>query len=135
MPAALGGMATALWNGVVYVAGGSPDTVNVVDTLYAYNMATNSWTTLAPMPQALWVPGFGAINGKLYVAAGSGGGGGVTPLNTLYIYDIASNTWTTGANVPVAAQVAGQRRASQQAIPVWRPPTADHGANLQSWQQ
>jgi N-acetylneuraminic acid mutarotase len=56
------------------------------------------------MPQALWVQGFGAIHGKLYVAGGSDG---VTPLNTLYIYDIGSNTWTTGANLPAAAGAAG----------------------------
>ena len=74
MPAALGGMATALWNGIVYVAGGSPDIgASVVNTLYAYDIAANSWTTLAPMPQALWVSGFGAIHGKLYVAGGSDG--------------------------------------------------------------
>ena len=39
MPAALGGMAVGLWNGIVYVAGGSPDLgASVVNTLYAYNM-------------------------------------------------------------------------------------------------
>ena len=104
MPTALGIMATTLWNGIVYVAGGSPDFVNVVNTLYAYDIAANSWATLAPMPQALSEPGFGLINGKLYVA---GGGDGFTPLNTLYIYDIASNTWTTGANLPVPADAPG----------------------------
>jgi N-acetylneuraminic acid mutarotase len=104
MPAALGCIA-ALWNGIIYVAGGSPDVgVSVVNTLYAYNIAANSWTTLAPMPKALWVQGFGAIHGKLYVAGGSDS---VNPLNTLYIYDIRSNTWTTGANLPAAAGAAG----------------------------
>jgi len=105
MPAALGGMAAALWNGIVYVAGGSPDIgASVVNTLYAYNIAADSWATLAPMPQGSWVSGFGAITGKVYVAAGSDG---LTQLNTLYIYDIASNTWTSGANMPVAAEAAG----------------------------
>ena len=56
MPAALGGMAIGLWNGIVYVAGGSPDLgASVVNTLYAYNIAANSWTTLAHMPQGLGV--------------------------------------------------------------------------------
>jgi serine protease AprX len=105
MPAPLGGMAVALWDGIVYVAGGSPDIgASVVNTLYAYDIASDNWNTLAPMPQALWVPGFGAINGQVYVAAGSNG---VTQLNTLHIYNIASNTWTTGANVPVAAEAPG----------------------------
>src|SRR5262249_16933721 len=105
MPAALGGMAAALWNGIVYIAGGSPDFgASVVNTLYAYNIAANSWTTLAPMPQALWASGFGAINGKVYVAGGSDG---FTQLNTLYIYDIGSNTWSLGANMLAAAEAPG----------------------------
>jgi N-acetylneuraminic acid mutarotase len=76
----------------------------VVNTLYAYNIAADTWTTLAPMVQGSLVSGFGVIHGKLYVAGGSDG---VTQLNTLYIYDIASNTWTSGANMPMAAEAAG----------------------------
>ena len=92
----VGQYGAALWNGIIYIAGGSPDLgASVVNTLYAYNIAANSWTTLAHMPQASWLQGFGVINGKLYVAGGSDG---FTQLNTLYIYNIASNTWTTGAN-------------------------------------
>ena len=41
------------------------------------------------MPQALTLPGFGAINGKLYIAGGSADAG---YLETLYIYDIATHT-------------------------------------------
>jgi Kelch motif protein len=56
------------------------------------------------MPQALWVPGFGIINGKLYIA---GGTDTFTEFTTLYIYDIASNTWTLGENMPVPAEAPG----------------------------
>ena len=88
------------------MAGGSRDAFggDVVDKLYAYDVSSDTWTTLAPMPQALWAPGFGIIQGKLYVAAGSDG---FTELNTLYVYNIAGNTWTTGANVPVVTEAAG----------------------------
>ena len=90
MPAALA-EAAALWNGIVYIAGGSPDIGNsVVNTLYAYNIASNSWSTLAPMPQGLWLAGIGIMN----TATGASctlpaGSDGHTQLNTLYIYDIA----------------------------------------------
>ena len=72
--------------------------------ILAYDIAADSWTTLASIPQALWVAGFGIIDGKLYVAGGSDL---ITQLNTLYIYNIASNRWTTGANVPAAAEAPG----------------------------
>ena len=97
MPAVLEGMATALWNGVIYVAGGFEAGLRQVDTLYAYDIASDTWTMLAPMPQALSYPGFGVINGKLYIADGVSL---CCHLNTLYIYDIATNTWTNGANLP-----------------------------------
>jgi len=43
------------------------------------------------------LPGFGIINGKLYVASGNSGGGEVP---NLQVYDIATNTWSAGAPVP-----------------------------------
>ena len=64
------GMATVLWNGVIYVAGGYEWSDGRLDTLYAYDIASDTWSTLAPMPQALSYPGFGVINGKLYIAGG-----------------------------------------------------------------
>jgi hypothetical protein len=85
------------------VAGGYNGT-GAISTLHIYDIASNSWTTGAPLPQALYLPGFGAINGKVYVAAGNNGS---TELNTLYIYDIGTNTWTTGANVPTAVTAPG----------------------------
>src|SRR6266480_3254221 len=51
MPAALAGMATALWNGTIYVAGGDLGFGTLVNTLYAYDVSTNSWSMLASIPQ------------------------------------------------------------------------------------
>ena len=104
MPAALGGIATALWNGVIYVAGGYEVGLGVVDTLYAYDIASDTWITLKSMPQALSYPGFGVINGKLYIA---GGTSACCHLSTLYIYDVATNTWATGTDLPQAILAPG----------------------------
>jgi serine protease AprX len=96
MPQALAQMATALWDGIIYVAGGN-NSAGRVNTLYAYHIDTDTWTmTLAPTPESVTLSGFGVINGKLYVAGGSADAG---YLDTLYIYDIATDTWTTGANL------------------------------------
>ena len=88
---------TAYANGKIYVAGGYNGSA-VLSTLRIYDIATNSWTTGAPLPAPVFLSGFGIINGKLYIASGNNG---TVQVNTLYIYDIASNTWTTGAVVPV----------------------------------
>jgi N-acetylneuraminic acid mutarotase len=94
---------TAYSNGKIYVAGGYNGSV-VLNTLRIYDIATNSWTTGAPMPNAVFLAGFGIINGKLYIA---GGGNLSTQFNTLYIYDIATNAWTTGPVIPTSVLGAG----------------------------
>jgi serine protease AprX len=98
MPGALAAPATVLWNGVIYIAGGlTPG--GEVNTLYRYDIASDTWTTtLAPMLQQLYLPGFGAIKGKLYIAGGYALG---AVFNTLQIYDIATNTWSYGRNLPL----------------------------------
>src|SRR5262249_1327475 len=71
-PSGLSVHAIAVSNGVIYIAGGGVGG-HPVNTVRAYNIATNTWSTLASMPKAVFVPGFGIINGKLYVASGSDG--------------------------------------------------------------
>jgi N-acetylneuraminic acid mutarotase len=87
--------AAASINGIVYVAGGidkNPDR-----SLFAYDMATKTWATLADMPARRYDGnGAAAINGKLYVA------GGWTrhppfPHASLFVYDRPSNTWSKKA--------------------------------------
>ena len=66
----------------------------------------NTWnTTRMSMPATLGGPGFGIINGHMYVAGGRNLAN--TNLNTLYDYDIAANTWTTRANMPSGVNVPG----------------------------
>ena len=57
------------------------------------------------MPASLGGPGYGIINGHLYVAGGRNMGS--TNLNTLYDYDIAANTWTQRANLPTGVNAPG----------------------------
>jgi hypothetical protein len=94
-PAALSDLATAYWDGKIYVAGGFNG--GAANTLYIYDIASNTWTTGPSMPTAVYLPGFGAINGKVYVASGNNGS---TEQTVLQVYDIASSTWSTGAPIP-----------------------------------
>lgn len=77
-----------------YVIGGVSASVRVTDT-NRYDVATNTWTALAPIPVASEAPtcAYLSSNNKIYCAEGETG-------NSFRIYDIASNTWTTGPPVP-----------------------------------
>ncbi len=83
----------------VYSAGGSSDTA-MLDQLTRYNPATNSWTSLAPMPSPAngLALVYSPINNKLYAF---GGTAVVTQsLDITRIYDISTGTWSTGAPMP-----------------------------------
>ena len=92
----LGSMATILSNGVIYIAGGY-NGFGWVDTLYAYDIATNTWTTLESMPQVLNYPGSEPSMGGYTLLAATDG---AVFLDTLYIYEIETHTWTEGAHLP-----------------------------------
>ena len=84
----------------VYIIGGYTSAPST--TVYRYNVATNTYTLMAPCSVGVWNQSSVYYNGKIYKMGGFTGAGGATPVNTLEIYDIAGNTWTTGANMPTA---------------------------------
>src|SRR5439155_4618144 len=89
MPTAKGNIQAGYWHGKIYVPGGysgSHITENAI-----YTIATNTWTTGAPLPAAQTGQNV-AFNNKIYDFAGNPG-----PVTTKPIYDIATKTCTTGA--------------------------------------
>ena len=85
-----------------YVAGGySFSSGQNLDSLYRFDPVSDTWTTLAPMPQAATMPSavYFPPSNKIYVF-----GGEDEALGTNYaitrIYDVAANTWSTGSNMP-----------------------------------
>lgn len=94
MPTAKQNIQGAYWNGKVYVPGGfngAHITENAI-----YDIATNTWSTGAPLPAAQTGANV-AFNNKIYNFGGNPG-----PQSTVTIYDIATNSWSTGASMPVA---------------------------------
>jgi Kelch motif/Galactose oxidase, central domain len=94
MPTAKQNIQGACWNGKIYVPGGfngAHITENAI-----YDIATNVWTTGAPLPAAQTGANV-AFNDKIYNFGGNPG-----PQSTVTIYDIATNTWSNGAAMPVA---------------------------------
>jgi len=66
----------------------------------AYDIATNSWTTRAPMPTARSGTGIAAIGGKIHVLGGEGwidDFGGVFRAHE--VYDPATNSWSRAARM------------------------------------
>ncbi len=108
MPDVRAFMASGYFNGKIYLVGGY-STGNVDPSfgqVWEYDPVANTFnTTRMSMPATLGGPGFGIINGHLYVAGGRDLNN--TNLNTLYDYDIAANTWTTRANMPSGVNVPG----------------------------
>ncbi len=84
----------------LYVVGGrTPGTGNLMQ---AYDVETDSWTTLAPMPTARAAAGAAVVGNALYVIGGRTGispGGGLA-LAVVERYDIDADTWTTVASLP-----------------------------------
>ena len=108
MPDVRGFMGSGYFNGKIYLVGGY--TTGNVDPsfgqVWEYDPVLNTWnTSRMSMPVTLGGPGFGIINGHMYIAGGRDINN--TNLNTLYDYDIAANTWTARANLPSGVNVPG----------------------------
>ncbi|MDD3421678.1 MAG: S8 family serine peptidase, partial [Methanocellales archaeon] len=102
MPSARFGAAAGVIDGVLYVAGGHDGTTGATSTLQAYNPTTNTWSTLASMPQGRYSgDGAGAINGKLYVTGGWNWPASGLPQSQLFVYDPVANSWSTNASLPI----------------------------------
>jgi N-acetylneuraminic acid mutarotase len=81
-------------NGKIYRIGGCTDTCdNFTGSVEAFDIANNTWTTVAPLPQALAWFMVTAQGNYLYTA------GGIRPPETgkTYRYDPSANTWSDAA--------------------------------------
>jgi N-acetylneuraminic acid mutarotase len=83
----------------VYIVGGVATGSVFQTALRRYNVASNTYTDLAPATTATWNHVTLFQGGKIYKIGGSGA---TAPVANVEIYDIASNTWTMGAPLPVA---------------------------------
>lgn len=76
------------------ISGKSAPTGTVVQTVVRYDLVTNTFTNLAPIPVASEAPAAAHLGGKIYVASGN------SP--HFQIYDIATDTWSAGPNTPTS---------------------------------
>lgn len=91
--------ATAEVDGILYVFGGSPS-LNVVDTVFAYDPVSDLWSEKAPMPTARSVASAAAVNGKIYVFGGTTDLDVGTVTAAVEVYDPETNAWDTRSDMP-----------------------------------
>ncbi|HLW38669.1 MAG TPA: kelch repeat-containing protein, partial [Candidatus Eremiobacteraceae bacterium] len=84
-------------NKVLYAVGGYNG--GPINTVEAYDPATNTWTTKAPMPTRRYELAVGIVNKILYAVGGSIGTV-QTAVNTVEAYNPATNTWRAKARLP-----------------------------------
>jgi N-acetylneuraminic acid mutarotase len=82
----------AYYQGKLYIGGGQPSSSSCSQDFYAYDIATNTWTTLANHPNTLFDGWAVAYNGKIYVTGQHPGCSTCT--DQYYSYNIASNAWS-----------------------------------------
>jgi N-acetylneuraminic acid mutarotase len=89
-------------DGTVYVMGGvsNASSYAAVPDAASCDLATGTWTALAPMPVGVrGAAGAIGTDGLVYVFSGYNG----TRVADTQIYDPATDSWTTGTDVPIPA--------------------------------
>ncbi len=107
-------------NRLVYVFGGLDAAGQASDSLFAYNIDSNSWSTLAS-PSIGGLGNYGGISsyGPGYLIAVDGGTSNNTASGTTHIYDIANNTWIPGPSLTTARMGMAQGTLSDGRIIVY----------------
>ncbi|RKX68907.1 hypothetical protein DRP43_04990, partial [candidate division TA06 bacterium] len=82
-------------DGIIYCMGGYRGVY--VSENDAYNPATDTWTTKAPIPIGIYGFAMATVNGKIYIIGGRGDNGHT---DSTRIYDSVTDTWTVGASMP-----------------------------------
>ena len=94
LPAARSGVATATFNGLVYVIAGYNPVGTGHNDVFIYDPVANSYTTGAPMPGNEGNVAGVLLGGEIYVV-----GGGTAP-GAQFAYNPSTNTWRTIAPLP-----------------------------------
>jgi N-acetylneuraminic acid mutarotase len=114
MPTPRADLSACVANGKIYLIGGkvysgtSPNYVET-DVNEIYDPTTNTWSTAAPLPSAVYGYASAVINGEIHIVGGSKSTGiaGINDfVNSNQVYDPQNNSWSLGANLPSAAAYA-----------------------------
>ena len=85
-------------NGVFYSIGGNTNS-GLLTECYKYDVATDTWTPIASLPEGRRVVAIAAAGNFIFVIGGSNSSS--VYQSTVYKYDITADTWTTAAPLPL----------------------------------
>src|SRR6478609_3044426 len=92
----------------LFVFGGEEITLaTVVNTTRIYDIATNTWSTGAPMPDVRAFMASGYFNGKIYLVGGYSTGNVSPAFLQTWGHDPGPNTFATKTPIPAAVGLAG----------------------------
>jgi hypothetical protein len=115
----------------MYVVGGCDTNGDALNTLYAYDPASQTWTQQANLPEGLSGAAVATLNGQLYVVGGCTTGACSPTSDATYRYDPGTNGWTQLASYPTATAFAGCAGAGGEIVCAGGD-DADTGATLTS---
>jgi N-acetylneuraminic acid mutarotase len=102
LPFANSEMAVAETNGVIYVLGGYPSSREVQTTVQAYDVASDTWDIVAPLPLPLHHPVAIGFEGKVYSLGGQSTMTTDGDTGRSFAFDPVQNAWTELATMPTA---------------------------------
>lgn len=96
-------------NELFYIGGKDAANTQFYATNESYTMASNSWTTNAPLPTQLWNGAAAVLNNQIHYLGGADAA--YTPnYNSHFIYDPSNNSWSNG--LPMLNNRSGHVAAS-----------------------
>jgi uncharacterized protein (TIGR03437 family) len=104
--------------GAYYLIGGLSISQGVpVNSVYAYELSSNTWRTLPPLQTARFAHEAALVNGKLYVAGGSDN---ARSLAAAEVFDFTTQTWSPLAPLPRPRRYAVNGVGSDEGgRPIW----------------
>ena len=104
----------------LFVFGGERvSSATVVNTTRIYDIATNTWSTGAPMPDVRAFMASGYYNGKIYLVGGYSTGGYVPAFLQTWEYDPVANTFAIETSIPASTGFGGAGSGWSTVICTW----------------
>lgn len=92
---------SSVLDGRIYAVGGGAVYGRVGASVYAYDPASDAWTTLGDLPSPNGFLSVTALGSRLYAIGGQSSSLSY-PMQSVWVYDPSSDVWTSAADMPTA---------------------------------